>query len=119
MLTFYFQYKHKWDTNQQWSDTTDLNSIFRLCFVWRMYQATALCLQASYTEKYEYASAVIKKKVRFHGKLINEAVVVNFIVCDVIKSYGDTRNGKVVKLSNISQGTCVNLSRALSLCSLK
>jgi len=57
--------------------------------------------------------------VRFHENLINETVVVNFIVCDVIKSYWDTRNGKVVKLSNISHGTCVNLSKALSLCNLK
>jgi hypothetical protein len=58
------------------------------------------------------------KNVRFHGKLINETAVANFIVCDVIKSYWDTRNGKVVKLSNISHGTCVNLSRAFSLCNL-
>jgi len=32
-------------------------SLFRVT-----YQATALCLQASYIEKYEYASAVIKIK---------------------------------------------------------
>jgi len=84
-----------------------------------MCQDTALYLQASYTQKWdEYASAVIKK-VRFHGKLINETVVANFIVCDVVKSYWDTRNVKVVMLSNISHGTCVNLNRAFSLCNLK
>ena len=97
-----------------------LHSIFRLSFVCctqRQRSVSKHRMQRNTMNR----SQLSLKNVRFHGKLIKETVVVNFTVCDGIKSQWDKRNWKVVKLSStrISHTACVNLTRALCLCDIK